>query len=428
VQRGGEVGAVLAVLGEGGDQAGGLFDAVVGAAGGVRADRGERVAEQHRVPGADRPDHRGGRVDVHHRYRRPGDGGRHEGGLVGGQVRGGVGVDVRAGGRADMPGLGEDPAGGWGAELRGVAARGGVEVERPVHAAGHRGEVELHPRSGFEAQEVDQSGQSGPVAAVRDVPGVAQRPARVEQPPPGRGAAVGEHDQVDALGAAVGEAQHRPAAVPAQAGDPRPGVQYPGGQPATQRGVQQRPGGEPARVGPPHRLGGPPVAHGDLRDGLGGVLDELVLVDAEPVQDVQRRMLQRDQPTAQGGGRGGGLVHGDPVEAGLQQQQRGDRAGQRTAHDGDAAWPGNAGTTGQAGGWCGERTLIVLTHHGFPSWAWRARGNPGTGSPAGPGVRAATVSGGRATAKGCGKRDAQQRRLTADAADRVPGFESGVGG
>jgi len=58
------------VLGQGGDQPGGLFDAVVGAAGGVRAHRCQGVAEQDGVPVADRPDHAGGRVDVHHRLAR----------------------------------------------------------------------------------------------------------------------------------------------------------------------------------------------------------------------------------------------------------------------------------------------------------------------------------------------------------------------
>ena len=39
VQGGGEVSSVLAMLGEGGSEAGSLFDAVVGAARGVRAHR-----------------------------------------------------------------------------------------------------------------------------------------------------------------------------------------------------------------------------------------------------------------------------------------------------------------------------------------------------------------------------------------------------
>jgi len=59
---------------------------------------------------------------------------------------------------------------------------------------------------------------------VGDVAGVTQSPSGVEQGPADRGSAVGEHDQVHALGPAVGKLQQRSAALFDQAGDARPGA------------------------------------------------------------------------------------------------------------------------------------------------------------------------------------------------------------
>src|SRR6266545_3029829 len=168
------VGAVVATrLLRGGSAA----DAVVDAGGGVRPDRGQGVAQQHRVSTADGPHHAGGWVDVHHRHRHPGAGGVDHGGVVGGQVFCGVRVDPLPAGFADVVRQGEDPLQGWGAEPGRVLVGGGVEVEGPVASGGYRGDVEPDAGAGFQAAEVAQVGRGGRgVAAVGDVAGVVQRP------------------------------------------------------------------------------------------------------------------------------------------------------------------------------------------------------------------------------------------------------------
>lgn len=132
-----------------------------------------------------------------------------------------------------------------------------------------------------------------------------------------------------------------------QGGDLHAGVQDPGGEAASQRLVQQRPGGVAARVSASDGLGGVAVADGHLDDGLGVVGDELVLRDVEAVEHVQGGMFQADEAAAQGRGRRRGLVDDDVVKSGVQQQQRGDGAGDAAADDRDA---------GPAGG-CHEGSL-----------------------------------------------------------------------
>ena len=182
---------------------------------------------------------------------------------------------------------------------------------------------------------------------MRDVPGVAQRSAGVEQGAADRRAAVGEHDQVHALLGTVGESQHRPTTlmplmrsvvlfvVFGQAGDPPAGVHHLGRYPRHQGAVQQGPRGQPTWVGACHGVCGLSVPHGDLLDRFGGVLDELVLVDADAVEDVQRGMLQRDQAAVLRCGGRDSFVHTDAVEPGVQQQQSGGGTGQRPAHHGN---------------------------------------------------------------------------------------------
>lgn len=58
-------------------------------------------------------------------------------------------------------------------------------------------------------------------------------------------------------------------------------------------------------------------ADGDSADGLGVVGDNLVLADAEAVEDVQGGVFQADQPAAARRGIGGGFIHGDLVETGV---------------------------------------------------------------------------------------------------------------
>jgi len=160
-QGAGQVGAVPEVLAQGGDESVGLFDAVVEAAGGVRPDRCEGVAEQHRMSVAHRPCHAGGWGDVHHWRRHPGGGGVDQVGQVGRQVRGGVGVDLLSRGGADVLRQGEDPLPRWGTEPAGVLLVGGVEEEDPVAAGGYRGDVELHAGAGLQALEVVQVARRG---------------------------------------------------------------------------------------------------------------------------------------------------------------------------------------------------------------------------------------------------------------------------
>ena len=141
------------------------------------------------MTGADGPDHALRWGDVEDRYRHPGGGGVHDGGVVGREEQVGVGVDVGAGGGADVPGQGKDPAGGVGAEPLRVLAAGAVEVEGPVAAAGYRGEVELHARAGLQPQEIPQPRLGGDAgdAAVSDVARVPQSPLGIQQPTTGGG-------------------------------------------------------------------------------------------------------------------------------------------------------------------------------------------------------------------------------------------------
>ena len=166
---------------------------------------------------------------------------------------------------------------------------------------------------------------------------------------------AGHHDQVGGRGVAVAEPQHRPTGLLGQGRDRHTGVQDTGGQAADQRLVQQRPGGVPPRVGTPDRLGRMAVADGHLDDGLGVVGDELVLADVEAVEHVEGGVFQADEAAAQRRGRRRGLEDGDVVESGVQQQQRGDRAGDTAANDGDAGLPAG----GRPGGGCHERGSLL---------------------------------------------------------------------
>jgi hypothetical protein len=116
-------------------------------------------------------------------------------------------------------GWGEDPPLRWGTEPGGVLVGGGVEVERPVAAAGDWGEVELHAGARLDPAEVGQVGRGGrALAAVGDAAGEVQPPVRVQQLPADGCAAVGEGDHIGRCVAAVGEVQQRPAACFGQPG------------------------------------------------------------------------------------------------------------------------------------------------------------------------------------------------------------------
>ncbi|WP_425412671.1 hypothetical protein [Micromonospora halophytica] len=101
--------------------------------------------------------------------------------------------------------------------------------------------------------------------------------------------------------------------------------------------------------------------------------DDLGLRDAEAVEHVEGGVFQADEAAAQGRGRRRRLKDGDIVESGVQQQQRGDRAGDTAADGGDA---------GPAGG-C----------HEVPFCGVGTRARPC------PGLR--ECAGGRASARSC---------------------------
>nr|WP_245730143.1 hypothetical protein [Micromonospora pallida] len=330
-------------------------------------------------------------------------------------------VDVGAGGRGDVLRQGEDPAGGFRAEALLVVGGGTAEVEGPVAAAGHRRDVELRSGAGLQPDEVPQVGLrgAGRDAAVGDVAGVAQLAARVQQAAADRASAVGEHDQVGRFGAPVGELQDGPAGMVGQAGDPHSSTQGACRDPGGQRAVQQGPGGVTAGVGAKDGLFRLAVADRDLPDRLGVVGDELALRDVEAVEHVERGVFQADEPAAQRGGSRRGFVDGD-VEAGPQQQQGGDGAGQAAADHGDAQ---PAGATGGAGGRSG-----VEVHQGS---LLREVGTQAQPYGRARGARCARV--GRATARSCelrwcetsGGRLSRRRRRSAAGAGK-PG-EDGVG-
>jgi hypothetical protein len=172
----------------------------------------------------------------------------------------------------------------------------------------------------------------------------------------------------------VGEVQHRSALGRAHAGDAASVVHHTGRQAGGQGMVQQGPGGEPAGVLPLHRSVVGRAVAADLGDGLEAELDVLVLRDVQAVQDIQGGVLQGQHPAGQRGDVGGGLVDGDVLEAGLQQQQRRHRPGRRPADDGDAGLPhahqgpggrGKARGGGRVSGRLGA--VMPVAHQGLPS-------------------------------------------------------------
>jgi len=194
-----------------------------------------------------------------------------------------------------------------------------------------------------------------------------QPPSGVQQPPADGRATVGEGDQVGGSPLPVGEMQHRRAQFGGHGGHSPSVVHHTGRQAAGQGVVQQGPGGEPTGVLPLRPSVVRRAVSADLGDGFEAELDVLVLRDAEAVQDIQRGVLQGQHPTGRCGDVGAGLVDGDVVEAGLQQQQRQHRPGQRPADDSDTGL--TQADQGRGGGDGGQvsgrlRVVIPVAHRG----------------------------------------------------------------